>query len=82
MRHQHRRRQSLRVAEVGLELSNRHGYLFDAALCERVAGEALAALGSPSPARERLASASSHFEGIGAQPERERSQRALALLPR
>jgi tetratricopeptide (TPR) repeat protein len=41
---------ALRAAETGLELARGHGYLFDAALCERAIGLALLAL-EPQDAR-------------------------------
>jgi DNA-binding SARP family transcriptional activator len=71
---------ALALAESGLELSTRQGYLFDAALCERVAGQAQAALGLFGAARDHLSSAATHFAAIGARPELERSQQALAAL--
>jgi DNA-binding SARP family transcriptional activator len=74
--------QALALARTGLELSERHGYLFDAALCERVAGQAQAALDNPEAAREQLTSAATHFAAIGARPEVERTRQALASLGR
>jgi DNA-binding SARP family transcriptional activator len=71
---------ALRLGEAGLELSARHGYLYDAALCERARGQALAALGDPSGAREHLQKAEAHFEAIGARPELERTRAAIASL--
>jgi predicted negative regulator of RcsB-dependent stress response len=72
--------EALQLAEAGLELSIRYGYLYDAALCERARGEALAALGEPAAARTALQQASQRFAAIGARPEVERTRAALALL--
>ena len=71
-------REALELAETGLELSTRHGYLFDAALCERARGNALAALGEHDAARELLAKAAEQFAAIGARPEVERTQAVLS----
>jgi DNA-binding SARP family transcriptional activator len=68
------------LARRGLELSNTYGYLFDAALCERVLGQAHSALGEVVPARESLTAAARHFAAIQAKPELERTQRAIAAL--
>jgi hypothetical protein len=70
--------EALRLAEVGLELSHRHGYLFDAALCERARGEALAALGEAAAAQAALQAARAGFAEIGAGPELERTRTVLA----
>jgi tetratricopeptide (TPR) repeat protein len=70
--------EALRLAELGLELSHRHGYLFDAALCERARGEALAALGETAAARAALRASLDGFAAIGAGPELERTRAALA----
>src|SRR5262249_51366785 len=43
-----RAQEALELARRGLAVSQQHGYLFDAALCERALGEALAALGEPA----------------------------------
>jgi tetratricopeptide (TPR) repeat protein len=72
--------EALRLAETGLELGHRHGYLFDAALCERARGEALRALGETPAAQAALEAAVAQFEAIGAGPELERSRAALAGL--
>jgi tetratricopeptide (TPR) repeat protein len=64
---------ALQLAETGLEVSIRHGYLYDAALCERARGEALVGLGRIEEGRESLESAIAHFEAIGARPEVERT---------
>jgi DNA-binding SARP family transcriptional activator len=69
---------ALRCADAGLELSTRHGYLYDAALCQRARGQALAALGQPSAAAEHLALAEGQFAAIGARPELERTVQAMA----
>ena len=70
--------EALKLAETGLELSIKHGYLFDAALCERARGEALAALDQPDAARHHLTQAAAQFAAIGAQPEVARTRAALA----
>lgn len=57
-----------RLAQAGLELSQRYGYLYDAALCTRALGQALLALGDGSGGAQ-LASAEAQFLAIGAQPE-------------
>jgi DNA-binding SARP family transcriptional activator len=72
--------EALELAETGLELSTRHGYLYDAALCERARGEALAALGEHAAARDALGRAADQFATIGALPEVERTQAALLSL--
>ena len=71
---------ALRLGQAGLELSTRHGYLYDAALCERALGQALAALGEPAAAREHLHSAEAQFAAIGARPELERTRAAITSL--
>jgi tetratricopeptide (TPR) repeat protein len=71
---------ALRCAEAGLEVSTRHGYLYDAALCERARGQALAALGQPAAADEHLKRAETQFAAIGARPELERTRQAIAAL--
>jgi tetratricopeptide (TPR) repeat protein len=73
---------ALQCADAGLELSTRHGYLYDAALCERARGQALAALGQAAAAREHLDRAETHFAAIGARPELERTRQAIASLSR
>lgn len=65
--------EALRLAEQGLELSTRHAYLYDAALCERARGEALIALGRGDEGSAMLQAAAKHFEAIGARPEVERT---------
>jgi len=65
---------ALELAATGLELSTRHGYLFDAALCERARGDALAALGELTAAREHLSRATAQFAALGARPEAERTR--------
>jgi DNA-binding SARP family transcriptional activator len=65
---------ALTLAETGLELSRRHGYLYDAALCERARGEAEAARGNASAARSHLHDAVSQFAAIGSKPEVDRTQ--------
>jgi DNA-binding SARP family transcriptional activator len=72
--------EALRLAEAGLELSLRHGYLYDAALCERARGEALFVLGESSSARVALKNAAAQFAAIGAQPEVARTHDAIAAL--
>jgi DNA-binding SARP family transcriptional activator len=72
---------ALDLAKAGLELSEKHGYLFDAALCDRVRGQALSALGDVDAARAALRRAAQQFESIGALPELERSRDALAQVP-
>ena len=76
----HRPDEALRLAERGLELSQQHGYLFDAALCERVRGEALTDLNQVDQAREQLFVAAEHFEAIRALPELERTRLALSTV--
>jgi hypothetical protein len=71
---------ALTLAETGLELSRRHGYLYDAALCERALGEAQAALGNPVAARGHLQNAVDEFATIGATPEVDRTQAALTSI--
>jgi tetratricopeptide (TPR) repeat protein len=73
-------RDALRLAEAGLELSTRHGYLYDAALCERARGEALALLGDSDASRAGLQRANELFDAIGAKPEVERTLSALAAV--
>jgi DNA-binding SARP family transcriptional activator len=74
--------EALRLAEIGLELSTRHGYLFDAALCERGRGAALVALGDSAAGRAGLQRANELFAAIGAKPEVERTLSALAGVGR
>lgn len=71
---------ALDLAESGLELSTRQGFLFDAALCERAQGQALAALGEVGVAREHLLRAQAHFASLGAHPEEARTRAAIASL--
>jgi hypothetical protein len=71
--------EALRLAEAGLELSIRHGYLYDAALCERARGAALVALGDRA-GRAALERATARFEAIGAKPEVERTQAIIGAL--
>jgi DNA-binding SARP family transcriptional activator len=73
---------ALRCAEAGLEVSTRHGYLYDAAVCERARGQALAALDQPAAADEHLQRAERQFAAIGARPELERTRQAIASLSR
>ena len=73
---------ALRCAETGLEVSTRHGHLYDAALCERARGHALAALGQPAAAQAHLERADTQFAAIGARPELERTRQAIAALTR
>ena len=75
-----RAEEALELAETGLALSTKHGYLYDAALCERARGAALAALGSVSPGREAMQRALEEFTAIAARPEVERTGAALAAL--
>jgi ATP/maltotriose-dependent transcriptional regulator MalT len=70
--------EALMLAETGLELSRRHGYLYDAALCERARGEAEAARGNTSVARGHLNDAVAQFAAIGARPEVDRTLRLTA----
>jgi tetratricopeptide (TPR) repeat protein len=72
--------EALRLAEAGLEVSTRHGYLYDAALCERARGEALGALGDRPAALTALESAAAQFAAIGAKPEVARTKDAIASL--
>jgi DNA-binding SARP family transcriptional activator len=74
--------EALRLGQKGLDLSARHGYLYDAALCERAVGEAMAALGDTSAAEEHLQKAEAHFAAIGARPELERTRDAVTRLTR
>ena len=69
--------EALRLASSGLEVSRTHGYLYDAALCERAMGQALIALGDSATGREHLLAAAHQFEAIRAQPELTRTQEAL-----
>jgi tetratricopeptide (TPR) repeat protein len=71
---------ALQLAEAGLSLSTRYGYLFDAALCSRALGQAQLALGDRSAAHEQLLRARSGFAEIGAKPELARTERAIAAL--
>ncbi|HEY1295376.1 MAG TPA: BTAD domain-containing putative transcriptional regulator [Chloroflexota bacterium] len=71
---------ALELARRGKQMSIEHAYLFDAALCERIIGQSLAALGDASAARSHLESAAQHFEAIGAVPELQRTRSALAAL--
>jgi hypothetical protein len=71
---------ALQLAEAGLSLSTRYGYLFDAALCSRALGQAQLALGDRSAAHEHLLRARSGFAEIGAKPELARTERAIAAL--
>jgi tetratricopeptide (TPR) repeat protein len=68
------------LAEIGLELSTTHGYLYDAALCERAIGRALFAHGDGAAGRSRLDSASRRFVEIGALPELARTQALIETL--
>jgi ATP/maltotriose-dependent transcriptional regulator MalT len=68
------------LARRGLDLAVEYGYLFDAALCERVLGQAMAALGDTPAARARLQSAEGHFAQIKAAPELRRTRLALDTL--
>jgi len=61
-------------------MSTGHGYLYDAALCERARGEALGALGDRQSARQALENAAAQFTAIGANPEVTRTRDALAAL--
>jgi predicted negative regulator of RcsB-dependent stress response len=72
--------EALRLAEAGLDVSTRHGYLYDAALCARARGEALFALGESESARDALENAAAQFAAIGAKPEVARTQAAIAVL--
>src|SRR5439155_821415 len=72
--------EALRLAEAGLEVSTDHGYLYDAALCERARGEALGALGDRQSARQALENAAAQFTAIGANPEVTRTRGAIAAL--
>jgi tetratricopeptide (TPR) repeat protein len=59
---------ALSLAQTGLDVSTRYGYLYDAALCERAVGRALLALGDAA-GRERIAAALDRFAAINAEPE-------------
>jgi hypothetical protein len=72
--------QALELAARGMQFSVRHGYLFDAGLCERVQGQPLVALGQKVSAAVTLERARDHFAAIGAQPELERTRAALSAL--
>ncbi len=72
--------EALRLAEAGLEVSIRHGYLYDAALCTRARGAALGALGERASALTALESAARQFAAIGAKPEVTRTRDAIAAL--
>jgi tetratricopeptide (TPR) repeat protein len=69
--------EALQAAEQGLELARGHGYLFDAALCERALGLALLTV-DDERAETHLRLALQQFEGIGARPEVARTLMALA----
>ena len=71
---------ALQLARKGLDLSIEYGYLFDAALCERLLGQAHGALGEIAAARAQLETAAEHFAAIGAGPELERTRRAITAL--
>ena len=66
-----------RLAESGLEISQRYGYLYDAALCTRALGQALLALGDTSNGEAHITAAKEQFSAIGAAPEVARTQRAI-----
>src|SRR5262249_17909957 len=60
--------EALQLARAGLELSAKHGYLYDAALCERALGRALTALGEVDDGQSHLSRAFDSFVAIGAKP--------------
>ena len=72
--------EALRLADAGLEVSTRYGYLYDAALCTRARGVALFALGERDSALIVLKSAAAQFSAIGARPEVARTHAAIAAL--
>ncbi len=68
------------LAEAGLALSTKYGYLYDAALCERSLGHALHAIGDAAAAREHLDRAVEGFASISAAPEVQRTQAMIASV--
>jgi DNA-binding SARP family transcriptional activator/tetratricopeptide (TPR) repeat protein len=71
---------AVELATRGLELSNTYGYLFDAALCERVLGQSWGALGDRLAAEKSLRAAAEHFAAIQALPELQRTRAAISAL--
>jgi DNA-binding SARP family transcriptional activator len=65
------------LAQEGLAISERHAYLYDAALCERALGEALIGLGALREGRQHVASAAEAFAAIQALPEAQRTREML-----
>jgi DNA-binding SARP family transcriptional activator len=74
--------EALSLARAGLELSATYGYLYDAALCERMLGRALLARGDASAGRAHLEAAVEQFAAIQALPELQRTRRALGNVTR
>ena len=72
--------EALALSQRGYDLSTRHGYLFDAALCLRARGKALLASGGPSEGQQCLRDALTRFEAIDAHPEADRTRVTLAPL--
>jgi DNA-binding SARP family transcriptional activator/tetratricopeptide (TPR) repeat protein len=66
----------------GREISLAHGYLAEAALCDRVQGEIEAAFGLYDRAAELLENARAQYAALGARPEIARVERALGQLAR
>jgi DNA-binding SARP family transcriptional activator len=73
--------EALALARGGLALSEKYGYLYDAALCERAVGQSLVALGDVEAGRRHLSDAARRFEAIQAAPELTRTRAALSALP-
>jgi DNA-binding SARP family transcriptional activator len=72
--------EALALARAGLELSTLYGYLYDAALCERMIGRAELARGEAAPGRAHLEAAADQFAAIQAGPELERTRQVLAAV--
>jgi DNA-binding SARP family transcriptional activator len=64
----------------GREISLAHGYLAEAALCDRVQGEVEIAFGLYDRAAELLDNARAQYATLDARPELARVERALVLL--
>lgn len=65
------------LARTGLALSGKHGYLYDAALCERALGQALLASGDAVTGRAHLQAAAEQFAAIQARPEVDRTRKVI-----
>jgi DNA-binding SARP family transcriptional activator len=70
--------EALALARAGLELSATYGYLYDAALCERVLGRTMLAGGDVVAGRAHLEAAAEQFAAIQAGPELQRTRQVLA----